>query len=223
MPIHHIVLAGDSVLKLAHEHGLFADTIWHHPANAELRRRRPDMNVLEPGDAVIIPDKSTRYASVASGARHRFRRRGVPAKYRLQIVIHEQIHADEPYELIVDGVSREGRTDANGILDEYVSPSAQRGELIIGKDRLRVLIEFGHLEPASTVTGVQQRLRNLGYSVTDPDGEVGPTTAAALRAFQRAMDLDATGANDAATADKLDTVHASPGLLHEKPGAPGGA
>lgn len=213
MPIHHTVRPGDSVAKLAEQHGLFVETIWGDAANAELRARRPDMNVLMPSDVLVIPDKREKRVSVASGARHRFRRKGVPAKYRLQIIVHDRPLANASYVLVIDGAVIEGRTNAEGILEECVSPLAKRGELVVGPDRLRFLIEFGHLNPASDLTGVQQRLRNLGYTIEDPDGELGESTAEALRTFQRRTGIAETGSVDPETSAQLDAVHARPGLL----------
>jgi peptidoglycan hydrolase-like protein with peptidoglycan-binding domain len=47
---------------------------------------------------------------------------------------------------------------------------------------------------------VQQRLHNLGFYVRDNiDGRWGPNTAAALRNFQRAHGLEATGQLDSRT------------------------
>lgn len=53
------------------------------------------------------------------------------------------------------------------------------------------------------VLGLQQRLRILGYPVQPEDGVFGATTAAALRRFQQAAGLPATGVYDAATHRRL--------------------
>jgi len=49
----------------------------------------------------------------------------------------------------------------------------------------------------------QARLNELGYNVGTPDGNGGPKTAAALRAFQRDNGLQPSGRLDAATQDVL--------------------
>jgi lipoprotein-anchoring transpeptidase ErfK/SrfK len=66
------------------------------------------------------------------------------------------------------------------------------------------------LEPPITVLEVQLALNRLGYSAGSIDGLVGSQTRAAIRAFQSAVDLPATGAVDAATRERL--RFAAPGL-----------
>jgi N-acetylmuramoyl-L-alanine amidase len=84
MPINHTVSQGDSVISLSEVHGLFAVTIWNDQGNAGLRQKRTDMNVLMPGDVVVIPDKRPRLEKRPTGQTHRFRRKGIPAIFRFQ-------------------------------------------------------------------------------------------------------------------------------------------
>lgn len=69
----------------------------------------------------------------------------------------------------------------------------------------KIVYTFGlrRLDPASTISGAQGRLRHLGYSVGEPTGELDPRTADALRAFQTDKGLDVTGELDDATQAKL--------------------
>src|SRR4051794_12016743 len=107
MTIRHVVKPGDSVIQLSDEHGFYAMTIWNHADNAALKRRRADMNILLAGDVVVIPDKRGKTVEVATGRRHTFRRRGVPAIYRVQLIEYGKPLAELPYRLIVDGVVHE--------------------------------------------------------------------------------------------------------------------
>jgi peptidoglycan hydrolase-like protein with peptidoglycan-binding domain len=63
------------------------------------------------------------------------------------------------------------------------------------------------LDPVTEVSGVQARLRNLGYGEVPLDGEMGPATIAALCAFQRENGLKVTASADTATQDKLAEKH----------------
>ena len=56
MPTKHSIKSGDSVSSLAQSYGLFEQTIWQHSDNATLKALRPNMNILAPGDEVVIPD-----------------------------------------------------------------------------------------------------------------------------------------------------------------------
>jgi putative peptidoglycan binding protein len=210
MPIRHVAQQGDSVISLSETHGFFADTIWNDPGNANLRERRADMNVLMPGDTVVIPDKRPRVEKRATGARHSFRRKGVPAFFRLQVYDMHIPRANQPYELTVDGVTRKGTTNGEGILEEYVPPLAKSGELIIGEDRFRIQLQFGHLDPSDEITGVQKRLNNLGYDCGEAGGELDELTKTALWRFQREHGLPETGEPDAETLQLLDTIHSKP-------------
>ena len=127
MPINHTVCQGDSVISLSETHGLFAVTIWNDPGNAGLRQKRTDMNVLMPGDVVVIPDKRPRLEKRPTGQTHRFRRKGIPAIFRFQIFDMHIPRANQHYTLTVDGVELKGTTDGSGILEEYIPAQAKEG------------------------------------------------------------------------------------------------
>jgi N-acetylmuramoyl-L-alanine amidase len=82
----HTLRKNECISSLADRYSLFWETIWFHPSNAELRSLRQNANILYPGDEVFIPDMEIKEESVATEQKHRFRRKGVPAKLRLQIL-----------------------------------------------------------------------------------------------------------------------------------------
>lgn len=63
--------------------------------------------------------------------------------------------------------------------------------------------DLRHLDPTSEISGLQGRLRHLGYAVGAPDGTLDPRSEEALRAFQTDHDLEVTGELDQATQDRL--------------------
>ncbi|WP_437599802.1 peptidoglycan-binding domain-containing protein [Sorangium sp. So ce590] len=203
------------MVSLSERHGLFVETIWNHPENAELKRKRKDMNVLAPGDVLFIPDKRLKEEQAATGRRHVYRRKGVPALFRLQVFDGQEPRKRQRYKLTVDGRSSEGTTDDKGILIEFVATGASRGELVIGPDELRVQIDFGHMDPIDTLSGTQKRLANLGYDCGGTDGRPSEATEAAIRAFQRRFRLPETGEPDEATLRKLEEVHDAPNEFPE--------
>ena len=213
MPIRHTVVAGDSVISLSDEHGLFPDTIWNDGGNADLKQKRQDMNVLLPGDVVVIPDLRPRLEKRPTGAKHRFRRKGLPAVFRLQVFDQNIARSNEPYKLTVDGgAPQTGTTDGQGIIQCFIPAQSKEGELVVGKgdDELLFAVEFGYLDPLNEVTGVQHRLTNLGYDCGEPDGTWNAQTKQALRDFQRNHSIQVTGEFDAATKAKMHTVHDEP-------------
>jgi N-acetylmuramoyl-L-alanine amidase len=86
MPIDYIIAQGDCLDSIALSHGFFPDTLWNHGANADLKKLRKDPNVLFPGDKLVIPDIQIREVTKATEKRHRFKRKGVPAKLNLRFV-----------------------------------------------------------------------------------------------------------------------------------------
>ncbi len=207
MPIRHTIQEGDSIIGLADEHGLFAQTIWDDGANAELKKKRQDMNVLMPGDVVVIPDKQPKDVTKPDKKRHKFKRKGIPAVFRIQVFDVEEPRANQDYTLDVDGTLLRGKTDGNGMLQEFVPPNARQGKLVVGPDHWELLIQFGHLDPHNETSGVQKRLNNMGYDCGEPDGELNPQTRQALSQFQARVGLKATGNPDQGTLDKLKELH----------------
>lgn len=205
MPTRRIVHQGESLPQIAAEHGLAPDTIWSAPENAALARARRNYNVLLPGDELFIPDRTEKLHPAATGLRHRFRRRGVPAKLRIQLYDGEAPRANLDYELVVGEATLHGTTTADGVLEHWVPTGLHRAVLrFTGSPEITV--QIGHLDPIDTVTGAQKRLNNLGYDCP-VNGEHDPETAAAVHRFQIRFGLDPSGALDAATLAELERLH----------------
>ena len=109
----HIAVQGDSIPSIAFEAGLFPETIWEHPENQQLREIRKDLNVLLPGDPVFVPEKRRRVENAATDKAHKFRRRGVPSRLRIQLFQVETPRKNQPFTLAIDGETQSGSTDAN--------------------------------------------------------------------------------------------------------------
>jgi hypothetical protein len=212
VPIRRTVIAGDSVISLSDEHGFFAGTIWNYPENQEIRQLRPDMNVLMPGDVVVIPDLRERLEKRPTGAKYRFRRKGIPAMFRLQIFDQNLPRANQPFQLKAGTYAQSGQTDSKGIVSCFIPARALEGELRVGQgaDEVVFALQFSHLEPLSETSGIQQRLTNLGYDCGPGTGEWNDQSRAALCAFQRNHGLKVTGECDAATRSRIEEVHDDP-------------
>jgi hypothetical protein len=213
--IRHRVKPGDSVVKLAEAHGFFPDTIWDHPDNADLKALRKDMNILMPGDVVVLPDLRRREAPCETDKRHTFRRRGVPMMFRAQLFDRNEPRKHQPYTLEVDGQRFAGTTDAEGKIEIYLPNRAQRGRLVVAGGQVDVEVLFGHMDPITEVSGVQKRLANIGFECGAIDGRLHPRFTAALRAFQALVGLEPSGAIDDPTRAALGECHDRPGRLKQ--------
>ena len=211
MPQLHIAKVNDCISSIALEHGFFPDTIWNDPDNADLRRVRPDPNVLRKGDLVVIPDKRRKEDDKSTDQRHQFRRKGFPTTIHIRLLKNDEPRANEPYHLVVDGRIHEGMTDGDGNLWIYIPANARKATLYVGEGEYRDEYELAlrYLQPVSDLKGAQQRLNNLGYPAGPENGDLSPLIIQALRWFQRDHGLDVTGENDFKTQEKLIDLHGS--------------
>lgn len=209
MAINYVVKEGDCISSIAFENGFFEETIWNHPNNAQLKQKRKDPNILMPGDVVHVPDIRVKEVSEPTNQVHKFNLKGVPAKLSLRLLFDGEPRRNESYTLDIDGKVMTGATDSDGNLKVSIPPNAKRGKLVIGTgDRqMEYNLRLGRLDPVDEVTGVQVRLRNLGFDCGHINGILDEETKQALQAFQITAGLPATGEIDAATKNKLQQTH----------------
>jgi len=202
------VKQGDSIASIAFKRGLFPDTIWDDPKNKELKEKRGCPDVLMPGDIVFVREKKEKEESCATEQKHRFRRKGVPAKLEVQLMEDGEPRDNLEYQLIIDGISVSGKTDKDGWVRHSIPPNAKKGELKIGDSEV-IDLQIGRLDPVTTIEGIQQRLNNLAFNCGEPSGKLDDRTSAAIRSFQQEHGLEATGKPDEKTESKLVEVHGS--------------
>jgi hypothetical protein len=194
----YIVQRGDCLSSIAFEHGFFWETLWNDAPNASLKSERKDPSILQENDVVHIPDLREKEETGGSDQRHRFKRKGVPARFRLRLMRDDQPWKNAPFELTVDGKTQKGSTDGDGRLDVPLPPNAQSGTLSVGTGPEREMfdLDFGQIDPVTGESGVAGRLANLGFTVE-------PDLSDAIRSFQGKYGLTETGEADDATRAKL--------------------
>ncbi len=214
---YHTVAPGDCLSSIAAQYG-FADyrTIYDDGANAELRRARPDPNVLLPGDRVFIPERDETPQDCPTDAHHRFVVRRKTTRLRLVLKDRDGPWANRRFKLGIEGEPViEGSTDGNGLIDQPIPADASEADLEVQRTAqadsgfLRWHLQLGFLDPHDRVSGAQARLNNLGYFCGPVDGIVGPRTERALRQFQKDQGLTVDGRLGPATAAKLRGGHDS--------------
>jgi N-acetylmuramoyl-L-alanine amidase len=200
-----VVQQGDCFSSLAAEFGMASwKDLYNLPGNAELTKNRKNPNVLLPGDVVEVPDSAVAKKDVpcATGKDYLFVVQ-VP-KVRLRLVIKDwkgEPYTGKKYEVIVAGNKSTGRTDAAGLIDIPIPATAQDGHLKVWFDEddpenttpnMDRDLRIGHLDPVDSVTGVQARLKNLGYAC-EVTGNLDDATLAAARAYRFKANLPEAG------------------------------
>lgn len=211
----YVIRQGDYLTKIAHRVGVDADAIWDHPANAELRGRRPEREQLHPGDVVHVPDVPPRGLRVAPGGT--LDARGSVPEVEIRLALRDR--ADAPIANVafrVEGVSGEplsGQTDGRGVATFSVPLHVDTCRLVLSTGR-KYVVRVGHMDPASERSGALKRLVHLGYlpygDAEDLDTEDGRDAfRCALRRLQEDAGLEPTGEWNAATQDALVERHGS--------------
>ena len=212
---NHIVVQGQSCESIAADNGLFWEALWHHTRNAALKKRRASPHCLNPGDEIFIPAAAPKEVTVTTGQHHRFLRKGIPSKLHLVFMDGEQPYAEQPYVIEIEGESLPGRTDKNGAVIMAVPPTVGVIKLRFHNDLLARVHEFRPrtLHPASTPSGAQARLVNLGYAMKSSDSaEATPDVSIreALRMFRQDNEESSSGTPaemDDATLSLLENRH----------------
>jgi hypothetical protein len=194
---------GESTSSLAKKNGFFWRTIWEHGENAELKAKRKDPNVLFADDEIFIPDKQLKEVSKGTEQKHKFKRKGEPCKLKVQLMKSGRPRANEKYVLNLDGTLLNGTTDGEGKLEHFIPGESRSALLLLRGGQEALPLRLGDLDPCDQLTGIQQRLNNLGFDCGSESGDVGPETAEAIKKFQAAYKLDVTGEADEATKSKL--------------------
>jgi hypothetical protein len=192
------------------------EALWNDPSNAALREARREPGVLLPGDLVTLPPRPPREGvTLRVGGTNRMRAHVRRVDLRLALEQDGRPRANVRYTVIVGVMRREGTTDGHGYLTEAVPAHARQATLILhGEDGVddSFMLELGGLDPVETPSGLQARLRQLGYDAepSAPENSDGGPSAGqgsheadalhasrlshALRRFQRAECLQITGA-----------------------------
>lgn len=213
--VQHTVALGETIRSIAYSYGI-PDwrSVYQHFRNADLRRRRPDPDILHPGDHVWLEqpeEPATPYpgapVTCRTGATYTFLAPPlVPIEVRMIDRLGEP-HADRRFELVAGGNTTAGTTDSEGAVRASVPLDVRSAQLRVwihdddpdDEPGWQVTLDLNATRAADTLEGVQSRLANLGYYLGPIDGEERQSLRDAVEQFQRDQGLSVTGEVD----DKL--------------------
>jgi hypothetical protein len=218
MPTNHTVKQGEFLSAIAEQYG-FTDhaKIWDDPANAELKAKRKNPNVLFPGDVLSIPDKETKEVAGGTEQRHRFQAR--VSRLKLRLVLEDMCEhpiANAKCRLRVEAEEYELTTNGNGKIERVIPAAAESAQLLIQDPRtplrdLLIPVKIGHLDPVDEVSGQCARLNNLGYHAGPLPSNTEKANQLRLRSaieeFQCDHNLSVDGVCGPNTQAKLLAIH----------------
>ncbi len=164
----HVVQPGEHLAGIAAAHGFQSiRPIWEHPANAALREKRKNPNVLFPGDRLEIPEREERVESAATDKKHRFERAAQGLELRVKVLDQGRDPIEGECSLVV-GSSATAMPQEKDIYQGPLDPRVTEARLDFPvspaeKHRPEIPISVGDLDPIEELSGQQQRLNNLGY------------------------------------------------------------
>lgn len=204
-----VVGYGDCILRIAEQYSLPPEVVWDHPANAGLRQARPDPTTLVRGDRLFIPEPRQKTVKRVTDQRHNFVRKVERVKLRLLFDDGMKPLAGALCTFDVDGESHSKRTDAKGLVEVLILPTAVNGTVRIFHDgrEMAYSLQIGELDLHTVTRGALQRLKNLGYFNGQDLSSWNDRLPALLKNFQAEQRLPKTGQMDAATVEKLREIH----------------
>jgi hypothetical protein len=187
----YVICKGDYLLKLAYQFGFDADTVWNDPSNATLQQLRPDPNILFAGDVLYIPDQTDKPLpafSLTPGSTNNFVADAPTVTVTLTFsdsrCASQACTIPELPELT--GLT----TDNTGLLSLTLPVSIDTYTVNFTDAGLSFSCGLGLLDPITTLSGIVQRLQNLGYMYSGVPSSPAPdldTIRTGLRALKAAQ------------------------------------
>lgn len=207
----YVIRQGDYLTKLAARFAFDADRIWSDEANAELRAKRPNREILHPGDVLRIPARGADGGRIAVGGTHTFR--GTVPTTEVRLVLKRadgQLASGEAYRiegLPTDAEDAAGTTGDDGVVHFRAPVDLDSVRLVIEstaspRTSRTLVIRIGHMDPVDEPSGVRKRLQHLGFGSRLALWDE-PLRRAAIESFQRWRELPVTGEADDATKQAL--------------------
>ena len=170
--------------------------LWNLPQNLTLRTSGRKPELLVSGDIVFIPERTIKETAAQTDARHRFVLEAAVAELHLRFVdVEPYIHAFGAISYSLE--AKDGNNQSGTITKEKqeitmpLNLAAETCTLMIGG--MAFQLSIGSLDPLETVSGIQGRLKNLGFDPGPITNTENPSTTSAVRAFQEHYKITVNG------------------------------
>lgn len=196
----YVIKQGDYLALLAYKYDFDADAVWNDPSNDELRQLRPNPNILWPTDVLHIPNQAKTTPdsdahNIATGQTNTFA--SDAPKVTVNVRFTDPRFASQSCTVReLDSISGL-TTDANGLVSFAAPVTLDVATLSFDSLGIECACKIGYLDPPNTLSGVFQRLQNLGYIPSE--AQFNATDLEPVRSGLRALKW-ATGGADALAA-----------------------
>jgi len=194
MPTHR-VKKGEWIGSIAAQGGHTSwETVWDHPKNAKLRKRR-EPNLLVEGDRVWVPEVEPKELSGESETTHEFRVERDKSRLRIGFIemqVYLDLFGPIEYKLTAGKHEQEGQITTEGQEIEIPLGLAVE-EATLTLDGWQCLLDVGRLDPIKRLSGMQARIANLGWEVGPIDNLIGKRTRRGTRDFQGYYEIGVDG------------------------------
>jgi hypothetical protein len=179
----YVIRQNDYLLKMAHKFDFDADTVWNDPRNAALRQLRANPNILWPTDILYIPDQLDKQPMthvLTPGTTNVFVSDPPTATVSVRFVgDDESTYASKAYTVQELDHLTGLATDEEGVATFPVPVTLGAATVVFAESSESYTLSLGALDPINTLSGLFQRLRNLGY--VGGDAEFDATDLDTLR------------------------------------------
>ncbi len=191
MPRKHTVLIGEGLTAIAHRYKLSPERLWE--ANTSLHQKRPSPDQLLAGDVLDIPDMVPLQETLQAGQWHTIKCGAHRRPIALRLRTFGRPREGLAWKMTIPNFGVvQGETDGEGLIEASVPLGASHVKIEVTSEsgRLeRYHLDLGALDPINTVSGVQQRLKNLSIDCPET-GEADEATIAAIQLFEDRAGLD---------------------------------
>jgi hypothetical protein len=189
----YVIKQGDHLALLAYKFGFDADTVWNDPQNVKLRQLgqlSQDPNILWPTNVLYIPDqvnKPPAMQRLTTGTTNTFVTD--PPAVTISLQFGDSLFASQAYSVQELPQLTGLTTSEDGTTTLSIPVTLQTFTIVFTESGTTFDFNTGHLDPIDTLSGVFQRLQNLGYIDLDATASPSPDIElirSALRAFKAA-------------------------------------